>query len=215
MATTHGIIFDYGDVLDYPEDQAAWLAQREALAAQFNMSGDDLWNWIYNSHEWQAVKRGKISNAEFWQQRLRPLGVADSEMVNFVKQLFAARDRIHPAMRSLLYELRPLYKLAILSNTDLVEMEAWFVNHHQLPDMFDVVISSAKVGLAKPEPEIYHLTLQRIGLPADECLFIDDKPRNTEAAEALGLPSLVFVSPEQLRRDLIVRGILAAEGTTA
>jgi HAD superfamily hydrolase (TIGR01509 family) len=74
--------------------------------------------------------------------------------------------------------------------------------------MFDVVVPSAKVGLAKPEPEIYQLTLDLLGLKPDETLFIDDLPRNTTAAEALGIPSIVFESPTQLRRELVARGIL-------
>jgi HAD superfamily hydrolase (TIGR01509 family) len=70
------------------------------------------------------------------------------------------------------------------------------------------VISSAEIGLAKPDPAIYRLALERLRVQAGEAIFVDDLARNTEAAESIGLPSLVFESPEQLRRELTERGIL-------
>jgi FMN phosphatase YigB (HAD superfamily) len=65
--------------------------------------------------------------------------------------------------------------------------------------------------MAKPEPEIYQLALKLLGIAPEEALFIDDLPRNTIAAEALGIPSIVFESPAQLRRELQARGILPVE----
>ena len=54
-------------------------------------------------------------------------------------------------------------------------------------DMFDVVVISGEVGLRKPEPAIFALTLDRLGLPAQACVFVDDLPHNVEAAVALGM----------------------------
>jgi len=60
----------------------------------------------------------------------------------------------------------------------------------------------------KPDPAIFTLTAERLGLPVASCLLVDDKPRNTEAAEALGMPAIVFESAEQLTRALEERGLL-------
>ena len=90
-------------------------------------------------------------------------------------------------------------------------MESWIGEVHGLVDIFDVVVSSAAVGMAKPEPDIYRLVIERLGIETGEALFIDDLVRNTAAAEALGIPSIVFESPAQLRRELQARAILPVD----
>ncbi|MEP7284567.1 MAG: HAD family phosphatase [Chloroflexota bacterium] len=207
--TTQAIIFDFGNVLDFYEELEAWNTRRDALAAQFNLSGKKMWDVFYQGAPWQEVKKGRISYPEFWDRTLTPLGMTDpAAQADFVARLFEGRVQIHPSMEALLRELKPHYRLAILSNTYEVEMETWLVETFGLVDIFNAVVSSAKVGLAKPEPEIYQLTLDMLGIAPDEALFIDDLPRNTKAAEALGIPSIIFESPAQLRHELQERGIL-------
>lgn len=72
---------------------------------------------------------------------------------------------------------------------------------------FDPMIVSGDVGLIKPNPAIYELTLERLGRDAQQCLFIDDNAVNTEAADALGFDTILFTSPEQLGNDLRKRDI--------
>ncbi len=207
--TTKAIIFDYGNVLDVVEDLRPWHDQRDQLAAPFGLNGEQLWNLLYYTDPWQQVKRGQITREAFWDAILRPLGLPDpAAQKEFMIRLMSGHDKVNPAMTDLLRELKPHYRLALLSNTDLSDMETWIADIQGLTDMFDVVVPSAKVGLAKPEPEIYQLTLELLGLKPDETLFVDDLPRNTTAAEALGIPAIVFESPAQLRCELAARGIL-------
>jgi len=58
------------------------------------------------------------------------------------------------------------------------------------------------VGRIKPEPEIFGVCLKRLGLPAQEVLFLDDHPANAAAASRLGLQALEFRSPAQCAREL-------------
>jgi len=67
---------------------------------------------------------------------------------------------------------------------------------------------SGEHGLIKPDPKIFALLLERIGRQARECIYIDDNPKNVEAAAAVGFDAVRFASPEQLRRDLAQRGAL-------
>jgi len=60
---------------------------------------------------------------------------------------------------------------------------------------FDVYVNSALVGLSKPDPAIYHLTLDRLGVEAEQAIFLDDNVRNVDAACELGIHALQFVSP--------------------
>ena len=61
--------------------------------------------------------------------------------------------------------------------------------------------------MAKPEPEIYHLLLDRLRVAPEEVLFLDDKLENIEAARNLGIVGLQFSTIEQLRQDLISSGL--------
>ena len=69
-------------------------------------------------------------------------------------------------------------------------------------DLFEVVVDSAFVGLRKPDPEIYRLTLERLGLPPEACLFVDDTDVNVAAARELGMPAVWFRSNRQAIADM-------------
>ena len=75
---------------------------------------------------------------------------------------------------------------------------------HRFPvfDLMDGMIVSGEDHVLKPNPEIYNLLLSRYGLKAEECVFIDDNPRNAAGAEAVGIRGLVFKNAAQMREDL-------------
>lgn len=77
-------------------------------------------------------------------------------------------------------------------------------------DWFDGMVISGEVGLVKPEKAIYELLLDRVGRPADECLFIDDHFPNIQTAIELGFQTIQFQSAQQLITELHNRGILDA-----
>ena len=69
-------------------------------------------------------------------------------------------------------------------------------------DLFDGIILSGDVGMVKPDPQIYQITLDKIGKPAQECLFIDDSSTNIHQAQKMGFITIHFQSPEQLELAL-------------
>lgn len=205
-APTRAIIFDFGNVLDIPQDWEAWYAMRDALAADYGVTGEDLSALIHASEAWAQVKVGAISYDQYRKMISDALGIPHADPV--LDAYYTGREHIHPDMLAILHELKPRYRLALLSNAWQLDMERWLREKHGLDSMFEVVVSSAAVGLAKPDPAIYRLALERLGLSPGEALFIDDLARNTATAEAIGLPSVVFESPAKLRRALAVRGLL-------
>lgn len=212
MTTTKAIIFDYGNVLDIPDDWEVWNAHRDQLAARYGIGGLELWRHIYQGEAWQQVKRGKLDLQAFRAQALARFGIIEQTAhTDFFNQFYHGRDRIHPDMLALIRELRSHYKLAILSNTDLIDMERWLIEDRGADGLFDLVVSSAQVGMAKPDREIYEYTIRKLELPAAETLFIDDLERNTLVAEEVGIPCIIFTSPAQCRSELIARSI---EGVT-
>jgi putative hydrolase of the HAD superfamily len=64
-----------------------------------------------------------------------------------------------------------------------------------LNSLFDTVVRSGDVGLRKPEPEIYRLAAERVGIPEQECVFVDDIPANVEGARAVGMWALLHRDP--------------------
>lgn len=66
----------------------------------------------------------------------------------------------------------------------------------------DAVVSSAEVGVAKPDPQIYLAAADQAGVPVERCLFVDDSLSNVEAARALGMSGLHFRSAQQLATAL-------------
>lgn len=75
-------------------------------------------------------------------------------------------------------------------------------------DAVDSVISTADLGIAKPDPRVYLSVADRFGLTPDRCLFVDDTPVNVEAAQRAGMTGVVFQDAQQLRRILRKSGIL-------
>jgi 2-haloacid dehalogenase len=75
---------------------------------------------------------------------------------------------------------------------------------------FDGIVVSGLEGVIKPDPRIFRVLVERYGIDPRAAVFIDDVAANAEAAEALGIRGIHFRSPEQLRRELVALGLLAA-----
>lgn len=208
MEQIKAVIFDFGSVLDIPEDRDDWLAQRDHLAASVGMTGKALWKHIFVNDAWPQAEVGAMTNDEFWADRLLPLGLhSREERDDFARRLFAGRNHIHSAMRAIIERLQGRYVLAVLSNTGIRNMADWIAAEVGFPGVFDHVIGSADVGLMKPDPAIFRLTLERLGVLPAEALFIDDYQQNIDAAVELGIEGILFESPEKLEAALAKRGL--------
>ena len=111
---------------------------------------------------------------------------------------FDALDPNEP-MVELMRELKGRgLRMALLTN-NVREWEPLWRSMLAVDEIFELVVDSAFVGMRKPEPEIYELTLERLGdgIAADDCLFVDDVLVNVEAARELGMPAVHFQSNEQ------------------
>jgi putative hydrolase of the HAD superfamily len=123
-------------------------------------------------------------------------------------------DALHPnePMLDLMRELSERgYKMAILTN-NVREWEELWRSKLAVDEIFELVVDSAWVGMRKPEPEIYHLTIERLDktLEPSQCLFVDDNELNVEAAKELGLSAVRFESNEQAIRE--IRTALSLDG---
>lgn len=109
--------------------------------------------------------------------------------------------RWHREMFDLARDLRAKgYKTALLSN--MITPLAWITNHLASTKGFSPIVISSEVGHSKPNPEIYHIMLKRIGLKPEECLFIDDRQENLATAHSLGFQTMLVKKPKQTVKEL-------------
>lgn len=99
------------------------------------------------------------------------------------------------------------YKIYLLTNSSAEKFEIAKQKYSFL-QMFDDMIISGEHKLLKPDPAIYHFTLNRINHKANECVFIDDSLPNIESAKAIGFYTIHFQSPTQLKVELKKLSIL-------
>ena len=88
------------------------------------------------------------------------------------------------------------YRMALLTN-NVREWQPLWRTMLPVDEIFDVLVDSGFVGMRKPDAEIYELTLERLGLPAGACLFVDDTEVNCDAARELGMAAVHFRETEQ------------------
>jgi epoxide hydrolase-like predicted phosphatase len=97
------------------------------------------------------------------------------------------------------------YKVGLLSNTETPTVRFF---HRQGYTMFDTTVFSCEEGTAKPERRIYEIALERLGVKPPEVAFIDDRADFIEGAQKLGMHTIRFENPQQVKDALAALGIL-------
>jgi len=196
------IIFDVGGVLmtDVPLKKIA-----QDLSARFSMPEDELHSYLYPNEHWTHLTLGEISEDEYWDYFLKTSKVKVDR-----KEL---KDRVRRELRpigenvKIVPLLKSQYKLAILSNHSK-EWSEFMRKEFDFFDSFDQIIFSCDVGLRKPDSRIYKLALTKLNSEPEECVFIDDKKRNTDGAEKVGMKTILLENVSKLREELFGLGLV-------
>lgn len=88
-------------------------------------------------------------------------------------------------------------KIAILSN--VIQPLVDYLRQHKMYDGFDPLILSCEVGCAKPDPKIYQIAADRLGLKPEECIFVDDQERFLAPAKKLGMRTILATNMPEIR----------------
>jgi epoxide hydrolase-like predicted phosphatase len=205
VSRIEAIISDFGGVLTSPlldsfmafEDESGIspAALGQALAAISERTG---------SHPLAELETGRMSEDEFLGELASELSQQlerEVEMARFGEQYF---EHLEPNQELIDYmrQLRDRgYRMAICTNNVKEWEERW---RSMLPvdEIFNVVVDSAFVGTRKPEPRIYEITLERLGVAPAAALLIDDIEINCDAAKELGIRAIQFKSNEQAIADI-------------
>ncbi len=189
MTEIKALVFDFGGVLTNPvwESFAAFCMKEnldpETVRVLFREDPEAL-------ADLRRLETGAVTNEEFERSfgarlEVEPEGLIDrlfegmkpdEEMVEVVRAARAAG-----------------LKTGLLSNS-------WNVDHYdrgQIEELFDAAVISAEVGMHKPQPEIYELTAEKLGVEPAECAFIDDLRENCEGAEAVGMTAVRHLSARE------------------
>lgn len=108
------------------------------------------------------------------------------------------------AMIDYIRRLRPTYKVAMLSNVGRGVINRLF-STNELAELFDVVVLSSEVGMVKPDPDIYCLAAERLGIAPEDCLMVDDLTENIIGAQSIGMQGLVFSNTQQFVSDIPIQ----------
>jgi putative hydrolase of the HAD superfamily len=196
-----GVISDFGGVLTNRLIEA-FAAFQDETGISMEQLGRGMQRVAERDGEYPLfrLERGQVSEKQFLEDL--SWGLEDElghrpHLHRFREIYFEALHANQP-MLDLMRELRGRgYRMAILTN-NVREWEELWRSKLPLDEIFELIVDSAWVGLRKPDPEIYKLTLERLGgLEATACLFVDDNELNVEAARDLGMLAVRFKANEQ------------------
>ncbi|MGX1809617.1 HAD family hydrolase [Nocardia sp. NPDC055321] len=192
------LVVDYGGVLTNPvEETIVHFATKmgftppqfiESLVKASNVPGESIMG---------DLERGVITEAEFTQRISKELAVitgVDRDMGDFRDVWFAGRRPNSEFLDYLAGLKSEGYALALLSNN----VKEWEPHWRSIvPDgLFDITVISADEGMRKPELAMFELTVERLSLEPQNCLFVDDDIANGEAAQKLGMAFHRFTDTE-------------------
>jgi epoxide hydrolase-like predicted phosphatase len=196
VARLKAVVFDFGGVLVRMVDERP----RKELADRLGVSLSSLDELVFSSESAQKASRGEFTVEQHWQAVGQALGIPSREMPAFLEQYWSADD-VNWRLLDYIRNLRPRYKVGLLSN-------AWDNLRQTMHDrwgmdrLFDEMVISAEVGVLKPDPRIFHLMAERLGVEPAGMVFIDDMPLNVEAARRQGLSAIQFTETEQTLAEL-------------
>jgi epoxide hydrolase-like predicted phosphatase len=194
--TIKTIIWDVGGVLVRTEDPAP----RAALAADLDLTAQEISYALFDSPSGRAAQMGEISAAENLANLGQELNLDAAGIEDFRKRFFAG-DQLDQLLITQIKRYGERYQNAILSNMG-DNLRPHLERVWKIADGFGPIIISAEVQVMKPAARIFEITLERCGVAADEAVFLDDFPENIAAARAVGLNAIHFRSREQALSDL-------------
>lgn len=205
-ANIRAIIFDLGGVILRTDDPQPRLA----LAERMGMTRRELENAVFEHLASQKAEVGQATPAQAWEAIAQTVGLPMEEIPAFRKQFFGG-DQVDFRLIEFIQKLRPRYTTALLSNTWIVDLQAFLREDLHIPDhTFDVVISSAQQQVAKPDPAIFRVALEAVQSAPHEAIFVDDFAKNIAAAAALGIRTVHFRDAKQAMDEILA--MLGADG---
>jgi glucose-1-phosphatase len=190
------VIFDLGGVINRTENKNP----RERLAERAGISYEELIKLVFDTDSAIQATVGKLTTREHWDIVRQNLDIP-SEVLSPLESHFWGGDMIDEELIDYIRSLRPRYKTGLLSNA-WDDLRRYLQEEWKIADAFDEIVISAEVGVAKPDPRIYQIILEHLGVTPPEAIFVDDYPDNVEGAIRVGMHAIRFENPEQAKQEI-------------
>jgi epoxide hydrolase-like predicted phosphatase len=187
-------IFDFGGVLTTPVwDSFASFCREQGL-------NEDAVKDLFRSDpealaDLRELEMGRMAEVDFERRFAERLGLADA--TDLIESLFRGMSPDEEMLEGVRAARADGIRTGLLSNS-------WSTTHYDrdlLGELFDAVVISGEVGLHKPQPEIYRLVAERLGVEPRDCVFVDDLRDNCDGAEAVGMRAVLHRdTPDTLDR---------------
>jgi epoxide hydrolase-like predicted phosphatase len=173
----------------------------------------DFFGVICSNEYWQLAKDYSQANFDFqksaeqtnlgsipWQSFISKLAAATNKTTDEVNQMYSS-ERLDPRLIGLIEILHKKYKIGLLTNANHQFIDD-ILNRNNILRLFDTVVISSKEGIIKPDPKIYQLVLDRLGVKAQESIYIDDLEKHVEGANKLGIHGILYKDFNNLQLEL-------------
>jgi len=197
-----GIIFDFGNVL-YTFDNMRFV---DRISKRSPYSPEDIHRKLYGeSSLTEDYETGNISSEEFYRsaRKLLRLEIGITRFRHAFTNIFTPI----PETLELIPKLKEKHKLGLLSNTNEWDFEHC-ISEMDIFQLFDAVSLSYVVGAKKPDPRIFLDCLEKMGLEASECIYIDDIDKYAEKATSMGMIGHTYAGHDELVSFLGENGII-------
>lgn len=194
------VLFDFGGVLTEPVFRGREIDDPDlvGLIAFFLHETAGVYHLPSGTEDIHLLETGRISDIDFFTRLCARYAAAGHPRIDPRH----ARDfllehplSMCPEMVDAVRAVRSAgYHTALVTNAARAATPMW---RRILPDedLFDVIVDSSEVGMRKPDPRIYLLACERLGVAPEECLFIDDLSCNVDAAQAVGMTAILCDDP--------------------
>jgi epoxide hydrolase-like predicted phosphatase len=150
---------------------------------------------VFESDAGRRATLGQASDNDVWQSVADALNL-DPRTRDQLRRDYFGRDQIDSALMEFIRGLRSRVRVGMITNA-WPDVRRYLENEAKIADAFDPLIVSAEVGLAKPDPRIYQLALERLGVQPAEAVFVDDFEDNVAGARWVGMQAVHFTSTPQ------------------
>ena len=192
------VIFDMGGVLVRTHSRAG----REQWAERLGLDSWELENLVFNGDSGRQVQLGQKSAESHWRELGKQFGLTEAELAELRHDFFAG-DALDESLLAYVDRLREAgYRTGLLSNAG-DDVRRVLTVRFPVIDYFDGVVISAEVGLMKPDPQIYRLAADSVGVKLAESLFVDDFIENVEGARQVGMQAIHYTHPAKTQRELV------------
>ena len=181
------VFFDFGGVISLLDQE-----KMSRLERRYGLPEGGFPQAMYDIPEWRALEVGKGSEEAWLEAAGRKLDELAGRPIPDIREEWSRISlRLDAAVVDLAERLRQRYRVGLISNAAL-DLEDILRDHLKIDHLFEVVVNSARVGVAKPDKRIFHVAAERVGVEPAACLHIDDLWPNVHGAREAGFQAIHY-----------------------